>query len=840
MIQGPNLNGRERRSLLGSFLDSLWHDLRFATRMLGKKPGFTAIALLTLALGIGANAATFSIVNAVLLRPLPYPQPERIMSIDNTVPVGATMTPTSLHWAWRDWADHLKSLERFAAYGTGDINFAMTGALPERLPAAEVSPNFFESFAVNPIAGRLFSREEQSPNHALVAVLGYAQCKKLGDPQDLIGKTILLNGKPATVIGVMPPEFEFPGKTQVWLPFAWDFSEEMLLKQSIFFQAIGRLRPGASAAQAQQELQSIEEREFEALPKLPGRTSIQRPAAKVVPLHEDLVASSRKALWILLGAVGFVMLIACADVANLLLGRAVERQHEIAVRAVLGASRGRLLRQVLTESMLLSLLGAGAGALIGDWTLQAVRGQLPPSMRFVRDVHLDSRVFLFLLGVCVASGALFGLFPALHGLRSQLGSAIKQATLPSQRTFLGRSRSLLATAEVAIAVVLVTGAGLMIRSFARLTSIDPGFRAAQTLTARISLPMSTYAKAEQRVAFFSASLEKIAAIPGVADAAYTSDLPFGNANGIAFKPALEHETPAHLNAAETQFASYFTVSSTYFQAMGIPLLSGRAFDDRDNASTPHVVIVNHRLASLYWPGDSPLGRRMALQGHESGRLTPGGRGPDWAEIVGIVGDNKHSSLQQEVAPAYYVPLLQAPVSSVFLVVRASGDAGATVGAVRESMAAVDNTMPLSDFASMGERVEASVAEPRFRTMLLGIFAVIALLLAAAGVYGVMFYSVAQRTREIGIRMALGAQVDQILRMVLTGAMKPVLVGVALGLAGALALGRLLQSLLFGVKPTDTATLAVVCLLLAAVACAASLVPALRATRVDPLQVLREE
>jgi putative ABC transport system permease protein len=821
-----------RASRAGAWLDSLWQDLKFSARILRKSPRFTAIAVATLAIGIGANTAIFSVVNAVLLRPLQYPSPDRIVAIHGSTPVDFVPQP-ALHWVWKDSSSHLQFLERFAAYGTGDINFAIAGVDPQRIPAAEVSPNFFESFAIGPMAGRTFSAEEEAPGHPLVAVLGYSAALDLGDPHDVVGKKILLNGKQAIVIGVMPPGFEFPEKTRVWLPFAWSLQEEMLLKQALFFNSVGRLKPGVSANQAQVELAAIADREAVASSKVPGRRyPNQRIPIIVKPLHDELVGSSRSALLILLGAVAFVLLIACADVANLLLARASHRQREIAMRSALGAGRMRLVRQGLTESLMLAFLGSVSGLFLASWTLRGIQRLIPPRMLFVRGIHLDASVFWFLLAACLISSVSFGLFPVLHGLRIDIAESLKEgaASSPSRLSFLGRARGALAVAEIAMAMVLLAGAGLLTKSLWRLSSIDPGFRADSVMAAQISLPASLYESKSQRNAFFDATLGRITALPGVRDAAYVSDLPFGNIAGIMFKTDLEHETAAHQSAKENQFANFFIVTSDYFQTLGIPLVAGREFASADNAAAPPVVIINRTLASLYWPGADPVGQRISLPGAPK----------QWAEIVGIVGNTKHRELDEEISPAYYVPLAQSPAISVFLVARISGDTGTAVRAIRSTVSSVDNTLPFSEFLSMNDRLAASVAEPRFRTILLGSFAGIALLLAAAGIYGVMSYGVAQRTREIGIRVAVGAQRGNILRLVLGQTLRLTALGLLIGLFAAWGLTKVLVSVLYDVAPHDPATLLGVSILLGSVALLASYMPARRAMKVDPIVALRHE
>jgi putative ABC transport system permease protein len=781
-LGGPEqLKEEIRANRSGAWLESFWQDLRFAARILRKNPGFTAVAIFTLALGIGANTAIFSVVNAVLLRPLPYPSPDRIVSIRGANPI-TFVNPPNFHLAWEDWADHTQSFDRLSAYEVGDLNFAATDVEPERISAAEVSQNFFETFGLGPIAGRTFLRAEEVPGHPSVAVISASLCRRFGAPQDVIGKTFLMNGKQTVVVGVMPFGFEFPEKTVVWLPTAWSGFDEMLMNQARFYRTVGRLKSAVSPAQAREELTTLETHEHDELMKAnPGRRFANFPEVTVIPLHEQLVGSSKSALLLLLGAVGFVLFIACADVANLLLARAVQRQREIALRAALGASRLRLIRQGLTESILLSTIGGAFGLLLAYVILDGVRRFIPAEMLFVQKISLDIHVLLFLMGISILSGVMFGLFPVLHALRIDLNEPLKEgaASSPASHSFLGRACGLLAVAEIAMALVLLAGAGLLIKSFWRLTNVDTGFHAESVLSARIALPFNTYNKNEQLTAFYEQSLQRISALPGISAVSYVTDLPFGNVSAITFKVQLQQETAAHLAKQDQNFASFYEASPDYFRAMGIPLIAGRAFTEADRASAPAVVIINKTIAQLFWPGENPLGRRISVPT----RPVPG-QPTNWAEIIGIVGDTKHRSLDEEILPEYYLPILQAPQSAAFLVVRASGDPGATINAIRQSVAQVDSTLPLSAFMSMTDRVSESVATPRFHTLLLAIFAGLALILAAAGIYGVMSYSVAQRTHEIGIRMALGASRGAVLNLVLGQTLKLTVIGVTIGLAAS--------------------------------------------------------
>ena len=810
-------------------------DLRFGARMLRKNPGFSSIAVLTLALGIGANAAIFSVVNAVLLRPLPYPSPDRIVSVTGARLMEFTVTGTELKKSWAKWADSTQSFDYLAAYETGDLNLAATEVLPERVPAAEVSQHFFQSLGLSPIAGRTFLAEEEVPNHPNVAVISATLCRNLSAPNDVIGKTMIMNGKPTVIIGVMPFGFEFPKKARVWLPFPWKFSEEMLLKQAIFYETIGRVKQGVSPAQAREEITAIESNERDSNMKAnPGGPAPEVDPVTVMSLHDQLVGSSKSALVLLLGAVGFVLLIACADVANLLLARAVQRQREIALRAALGATRLRIIRQSLTESVLLSMTGGAVGLALAYGGLDAFRRFIPANMLFVRNINLDIHVLFFLMAVSILSGLVFGIVPTFHALRVDLNEPLKDtaASSPARHSFLGRARSFLAVAEIALALVLLIGAGLLLKSFWRLVNIDTGFHPERVLTASVTLSPSIYQKNVQRVEFFQQALQSISALPGVTAASTINNLPFGRSPRIQFKLDFEKETAAHLAKQDEVGTYFYAASPDYFRTMGIPLIAGRVFNDGDRAGAPDALVINKTMADLFWPGENPIGRRFSIGGS--------GQSMHWAEVIGIVGDTKHASLKDAPEAEYYTSTLQGAPSSVFLVVRTSGDKGATISAIRQIVAEQDSTLPLSDFVSMNDRVSESVAEPRFRTLLLGIFAGLALILAAAGIYGVMSYSVAQRTREIGIRIAMGAGRRDVLNLILGQSLRLTLIGVVIGLAASWGLTRLLASALYNVAPHDFFTLASVSVLLSAVALFASYIPARRAMRVDPLVALRYE
>lgn len=826
---GNSLALREQsREMWGwRWLEDFAYDLRFGARMLAKNPGFTAIVVLTLALGIGANAALFSVVDAVLIHPFPYFQPDRIVflrgapvlrSLPNPQrPLETTLEPAA-------WLSHTRSLESVALYESGEVNLS-GGDRPERVRAAEVTTDFFSLMGVVPY-GHAFFPEESAPGRDQVAVLSEELCRRFGAPSDVLGRSLAINGKPFTIVGVMPAGFQFPGRTQIWLPLPlpWTFENDNVAAGSgIIFSKMARLHPGVSVAQTQDEVIG-----FAAAP--PGNLQEARDNIHIIPLPKALLGDIEPILLLLLGAVAFVLLIACADVANMLLARAVARQKEIALRAALGASRSRILRQNLTESILLSCLGCALGLLLAGWSVGGLRVLVPSNMPMSGAIQLDWRVVAFTLGVSLVSGILFGLFPALHAFRVDLNQSLKEGGVSASagRGSFGRARFWLAISEVALTLILLTGAGLLLKSFWRLAGVDPGFNAERLMTAHITLQEGLYQESAPRVEFYREVLRRASALPGVRAAAFTSDLPLSGRVSGAVK--LEVKEPSGTPVVgDATFALYSSVSPDYFRVMRLPLLAGRAFTDADRDSAPNVAIVSASLAKVFWPGENPLGKHVKFPNSE-----------DWLEIIGVVGDTRHFSLAAEPSEDIYMPIAQDAYSGTYLVVGTAGDPALIAGAVRQAVAEVDCNEPLSDFSTMEERVSRSMSGPRFRTTLLGIFAALALVLAAAGIFGVISYWASQRTREIGIRVALGAESLDVLRLVLGQGMRLAGIGIAIGLAGGLAVSRYLASLLFGVTSHDPLTFVGVTLVLAGVSVLACWVPARRAARVDPLVALRHE
>ncbi len=812
-------------------METLWQDLRYGARMLGKSPVFTAIAVLTLALGIGANTAIFSVVNGVLLQPLPYEEPERLVMVWNE------LTKEGLPQLWFsepeliDYRERQQSFEGMAAFSGGGGNLTGRGE-PLRVTAANVSANFFPLLRVDALLGRTFTPEEDTPGNDRVIVLehGFWQRRFGGDPA-IIGETVSLSDNPYTVIGVMPSGFAFPdGTVDLWTPLA--IAANPRKRGSHYLRVLARLKSGVTFEQASADMHNIAKQMEQDYP------DYYRPDRAwntyLIPLHESEVGEVRPALLVLLGAVGFVLLIACTNVANLMLARAAVREKEVAIRAALGAGRLRIVRQLLTESVLLALVGGAAGLLLAFWSLRVLVALGPENLPRLEEIGIDAGVLGFTLGIALLTGIVFGLVPALHASKPDLHDALKEGGRSAAGAAHHRLRGLLVVSEVALSLVLLIGAGLMIKSFYRLLQVDPGYRTENVLTFRLSLPSARYAEDHQVLGFYRRLQEKVAALPDVRAAGAVSHLPLGGAysSGSVFVEELPPNSP---NRSFGYFeADRRLATPGYFRAMGMNLLMGRLLEESDHAEAPLVTAVDESFARRAWPAEpNPIGKRVAVN------QTPDGE-PLWRTVVGVVRHVKNYGLDVEGREQIYFPHAQFPISTMFVTVRTGGDPVVAQAAVRNQVAALDPSLPLFNVATMEERLAESVAQPRFNVLLLGIFAAVALVLAAVGIYGVMSYSVGQRTHEIGIRMALGAQPGDILRLVVGRGMVLALIGVAVGLAGSFALTRFLESLLFGVSATDPATFAGVALLLAAVALLACYLPTRRATRVDPLVALRYE
>jgi putative ABC transport system permease protein len=804
-------------------LEILWQDLRYGVRVLSKNPGFTTIAVLTLALGIGANTAIFSVVNAVLLRPLPYAESERLMWLWDTIPQIPT-APTSLP-EFLDWKEQNRSFEHLAAFQSGNM-FLDTGDGTRDTPMGLVTPETFALFRANPILGRVFTAEETLPGRSRVVVLGHAIWQNhFGADPNALGRKVELSGAAYTVIGVMPAGFSFPNRAELWRPLPIDPAK--LDRGPHYLRVVGRLKPGVTQAEAQAEMSAIA-----------GRLSPQHPeknarhGVKLEPLRDVIVGDIGPALFILLGAVGFVLLIACANVANLLLARAGARQKEIAVRTALGASRPRLVRQLLTESVMLAVGGGAAGLLIAELGVRWLVSFGPNTIPRAQEISVDPRMAGFTLLISVATGALFGLAPALQASRPIFADALKESGRASAGVQRNRLRSALVISGVALSLVLLIGAGLMIRSFAKLNQVNPGFNPARALTIGVTLLRSKYPDEERVASSYAQLLERAAATPGVASVGAISELPIGGSN-TSDNFTIEGRPPV---AKEAQpITEYRVVTPRYFEAMGIPLLAGRDFAETDTKRAPNVALINEIFAQRHFPGENPLGQRIKLQGQERDPLL----------IVGVVGNVRSFSLAEPPTPEAYVPFLQDPLSQTYqrsmtIVARTNADTGAVAGPLRAALTAQDKSLPIYALKPMTEYLRDSLSRQRFNLILLSVFGVGALALAAVGVYGVISCGVAQRTHEIGIRLALGAGRRDVLRLILTQGLKLVLLGVVIGLGAAFALSRWMETLLFGVRPTDPQTFAGIALLLIFIAMLACWIPARRATKVDPITALRRE
>jgi putative ABC transport system permease protein len=802
-------------------MDSIIKDIRYGVRGLLKRPGFTAIALVALALGIGANTAIFSLVNAVVIRPLPFPDPDRLVWVfGNIRNIGNTASVSPPDFL--DYRSQNKTFEHFAASGTlpGAVNLTGSGE-PERVMASIVSGNYFDVFGVAPAIGRGFTLANEKPGADQVTVLSHAFWqKRFAGDTGIVGKTITLNSKSYQILGVMPAGVSLPQSAELWIPLNFDGDPEMKWRKASFLRPVGRLKPGVTVAQAQADTDVIAARLEQQYPDSNTGKSL-----RLLSLREQLVGGTRTMLFVLFGAVGFVLLIACANVANLLLVRAAARQKEIALRTALGASRPRIIRQMLTESLLLSILGGALGALLAVWGVQLLvtlsANSLPPTVH----VAIDTTVLAFTFAISILTGLLFGLAPAFRTTNVNLIDSLKEGTRGAEGTLRSRTRSLLIVFESAVAVVLLIGAGLLVRSLIALQSVDPGFDANNVLTLRIDLPNKKYEGAGKLANFFEQLESRVSSLPGVQSVGLVTDLPMsGQLSDLPY--TVEGRPPVAPD--QSLDADFRLVNTNYFSALRIPVLRGRNFTEQEVKEGKAVTIVSKQLVDTVFPNEDPLGHR----------LVSGMSGVAF-EIIGVVGDIRHNSLGVPPFPTMYLPTRDF-ANRRNLVVRTQNDPLSIVGAVRQEVHALDPDQPISEVKRMTDWVDSSVAVPRYRTTLLAAFAALAMLLAATGIYGVMSYTVAQRTHEIGVRMAMGARRLDVLKLVVRQGMLLTLVGVILGLAGAFGLTRVMVSLLFGVTAKDPFTFAAVAGLLSVVAFIACLVPALRATKVDPLVALRYE
>jgi putative ABC transport system permease protein len=807
------------KSRLG-WIESLWQDLCYGVRMLLKKPGFTAAAVITLALGIGANAVIFSVVNTALLRPLPFDDPDRLIMIRETkLP---EFTDFSVGPAtFLDWKNQNTVFERLVAMTNTSLTLIGAGD-PERLRGMLVTDGFFAMLGVRPQIGRDFLPEEDRAGRNNVVILSHRLWqRRLGGDPNVVNRAITLGGQSYTVIGVAPATFRFvDSDAEFWTPMA--FTAEQAEQRGRYLRAIGRLKQGVALEQARSEMSGIADRLAKQYPSIAGWN------VKLTPLLEYTVKDVKTPLLLLFGAVVFVLLIACVNVANLLLARSAAREKEIAIRASLGAGRAHIARQLLTESLLLALSGGAAGLMVVGWGMDMLLALAPEDLPRLSDVSLDGRALAFTAALTLLTGLGFGLFPALQASRPNLNETLKDAGRAATDDR-GRRlmRSALVVAEIALALVLLAGAGLLIETFLRLRSVSPGFNPAGALAVVISLPQRKYPDDDQQAAFYARLIERVAALPSVQAAGAVSLLPL---SGGSFIDSFEIEGRPPYPAGEEPSADYYSATPGYFKAMGIPLLRGRLFAERDSTGAPRIAIINETMAKRFFPGEDPIGKRLQV-----------GVGPAiYREIVGIVGDVKQQGLDQETTAQIYEPHAQRPFSSMALIARASSASANLSAAIRGEVLKIDKEQPVFIVKTIEEFLSASIAQRRFSALIFGIFGAVAMALACVGIYGVMSYSVAQRRHEIGVRMALGAGRHDVLRLVVGQGLKLVLWGLGLGLVGALVLTRFLKTLLFGVSPTEPLTFALIAVLLTAVAVLACWIPAWRATKVDPLIAIKYE
>ncbi|MDQ1557189.1 MAG: hypothetical protein QOD32_249 [Pyrinomonadaceae bacterium] len=821
---------------------TLLQDLRYGFRMLWKSPGFTLVTVLALALGIGANTAIFSVVNTVLLRPLPFERPEQLVLLWETHPFGKQLGYEHLPGSTANFTDwRRQQSELFEGMAALDSwNVALTGRdEPQRLTGVKASANLFSLLRVEPAAGRGFRAEDERPGANRVVVISHGLWqRRFGSDPSVLNQTLTLDGDSYTIVGIMPaavtfPQdmglpafFDFSAKTDLWTPYALT-DEETQNRGSHHIAVVGRLRDGVTIAQAETQLNNLA-LQLEA--QYPDDNKDWRVAA--VSLHEQVVGKSRLAILILLGAVGFVLLIACANVANLLLARATARQKEIAIRTALGATRWRVVRQMLTESVLLALVGGTLGVWLAMWGVDLLVALSPGNLPRPAEIGIDRRVLGYTFLISLATGVLFGLLPALHSSRPDFNDALKEggrsgSASPRRQ----RARSLLVVSEVALALILLISAGLLLKSFVGLQNVQPGFAPDNLLTVEIGLPEQKYSDDKLIANFYRQLIARVQALPGVATVGAVSHLPLSGAEEIDGFSV--EGRPDSTETGFTQSADFRVVAPDYFRAMGIPLLRGRPFDARDRADAPGVMIIDEAFARRFFPGEDPLGKRVDEDGSRTRH--------SFFQVVGVAGSVKHSGLSADSRPTMYVSYEQSGWLSMTLTVRAAaGDPANLAAAVRREVSAVDKDQPVTKISTMAETFARAVAPQRFNMLLLGIFAAVAMILATVGIYGVISYTVSQRSREMGIRIALGASRRDILKLVVGQAMLMALVGVAVGLAGALALTRFMSGLLYGVSATDPLIFVSISLLLAAVALVASYLPARRAMKVDPIIALHYE
>jgi putative ABC transport system permease protein len=815
-------------------MNGIIQDVRYGLRQLRKSPGFTTVAILTLALGIGANTSIFSVVNGVLLRPLPLKDPNHLVRVWHTPPAKSFpgMTTFSVSPAnYVDWQSQNHVFEDMAIYTYRGFTLTSSGQ-PEQVDGGAVSTSFFATLGVQPMLGRAFLPEEDSPGHANVVVLSYSFWQEhFGAQANIVDHNINMDGQSYLVAGVMPPSFRFPDFAQVWTPMAWS-DKERAVRGNHNYMVIARLKPSVDMKQAQAEMNTISSRLEQLYPE-----DDKGWGAVVVPLHDDLVSDVRPALLVLLGAVAFILLIACVNVANLALAKTFSRQKEIAIRTALGASSVRVLRQILAETVLLALAAGAIGLSCAHFGVRLIMAFLADKLPHALDVGLDARVLGFTAIISLLTGIVAGVLPALRLTRADVNQALKQGLGRTDSDSSGhRTRKILVVGEVALSLMLLFGAGLMIRSFQQLRHVDPGFESRGVLTMTLSVASSKFPGPAQEISFLERVLQRVRTLPGVESAGVIDDIPL---NGDRSHQPIAIEGRPALAMSEQPEVDVCIITAGYIPSLHIPLLRGRDINEADVAGRAAAILISQSMAQQFWPGENPIGKRLTMTFF-----------PDSVrEVVGVVGDVELDGLDQSRPPAtLYMPLDQVSVPStggwnsipMTLVVRSATAPASIASAVSNAVHEVDREIPLRDILTMDDLVSNSISQQRLNMLLLGAFGGLALLLAAIGIYSVLSYSVKRRLQEIGIRLALGASLRDVLRMVLVEGMKPTLLGVAVGMAGALALGRVLSSLIYGVKPTDPFTFLAVAALLVAISLLASIFPAYRATRVDPMVALRYE
>ncbi len=810
-------------------MDRIIQDLRHAARMLMRTPLFTIVIIFTLAVGIGANTAMFSVVNAVLLQGLPFRDAHRIVDL-NEVEVRNRDRGAIAPANFLDWRKQAQSFDAMAVYMVRNTNVATAGGEPERLAAAFTSTNFFDVLGVTPVLGRAFVPSEAEPGQSNSVVLGYAlwQRRFAGAP-DVVGQTLRLNGETYTIVGVMPAAVSFPARAEMWIASTYDVpgggdGDPRENRGMHYLRGIARMKAGVSLSAANAELDTIGQQLARAYPDTNSNFT-----PLVTPLQDVLVRSARTPLLVLLGAVLCVLLIVVANVANLLMARATVRARELAIRAALGAGRRVLVRQLLTESVLLAVVGGVLGILLAFWGVDLILALEPGEIPRVAPIAVDGQALAFALGLSVVTGLLFGVVPAWQASRPELQSTLKDATRGT--TGDGHrhlARMGLVLAEVSLSLVLLVGAGLLFRSLMNLLDVPLGFSSARITTMQVAPTGEGYRAPAQAVAYWEQVQDRLQAIPGVEQVALTNTLPMGGTFGIlSYRTSGRPELPP----GQSPLSHYASVSPGYFATLGVPLVRGREFERRDAVIDPRVLVINEAMARREFPGEDPIGQRFSFDSGPDGE-------PEWLEIVGVVGNIRQYGVEQEPVPTTFVVHTAAPGQPLTIMVRSAGEPASVTGAVRAALQGIDPSLPITSMRPLDEVIGASLTQRRFNMTLLTVFAGIALVLAVAGIYGTVSYAVAQRTQELGIRVALGASGNDVLRLVLWDGLKPVLAGLAVGLVGAFLLSRSLDRLVYGVSTSDPATFVVLPLLLATVAVVASLIPALRAARVDPMTALR--